>query len=330
MATDKENITADKPFALKLAGEEIVLYRDTRNDVVAMADLCPHRLAPLSIGRVEGDDIRCMYHGIKFGSDGLCKEVPGQDVVPKTFCVKLYAVVEGPEWVWVWIGDQTKVDESLVPDQYFHNSDLFKVRKGSVPFAASFELFNDNTCDLSHVAFVHEATLGKVGEDEWAYRQPEMFFLDDSVEVNRWMEGIEMPQIPGQKVDFSTRSKHVLPGVFIMDLQAHPVGTAKKLNYGGPTDDMTAIYQSATIQTASPRTETTSQFHFSIMVPHSVPDEFLDAEFEFAKSGFAEDKMMCEAQQRAITAHPNERLRMTSHDKAGVHFRKLIRATAAN
>lgn len=327
MVTDVEDVAGDKPLAVKVAGEELVLYRDTENKIVAMADLCPHRMAPLSMGRIEGDDIRCMYHGIRFGSDGQCKEVPGQEMVPKSFCVKKYAVYEGHEWVWVWIGDQSKANQALLPNQHFHDPKFFNVRKGSVEFNASYELFNDNTCDLSHVSFVHESTFGATGHDEWAVRQPVTTLHDRSVQVDRWMEGISIPHVPGQKVDYSSRFEHVLPGVFIMDLQAHPEGTAKKLNYGNPPEEMKPLYHAGTIQTMRPITETTSRFYFSIVAPLWTSEKLLDDDIEFAKLGFIEDKMMCEAQQRAISSHPDKHLRMTSHDKAGAHIRKLIRAT---
>jgi vanillate O-demethylase monooxygenase subunit len=326
MATDKEDVL-QKPLALKVAGEDIVLYRDSGNRIIAMADLCPHRMAPLSMGRVEGDDLRCMYHGIRFGSDGRCKEVPGQEFVPEIFCVKKYAVYEGFEWVWVWIGDQTKADEALVPDQHFHNPKFFNVRKGSVRFDASYELFNDNTCDLSHVAYVHEKTFSATGGEEWAQKQPVITLHERHVQVDRWMVGISHPLFPDQKVDFTTRFKHVLPGVFIMDIQTHPHGTAEKLAYGAPPEEMRPLNQSGTIQTMRAITETTSHFYFSIVAPHWVPQELLDADFEFGKTGFVEDKAMCEAQQRMISSHPEERLRQTVHDRAGAHIRKLIRAT---
>lgn len=327
MVTDVEDVTGAAPVAVKVAGEDIVLYRDTANRIIAMADVCPHRMAPLSLGRIEGDDIRCMYHGITFGSDGQCKSVPGQDMVPKTFCVKKYAIYEGPAWIWVWIGDQSQADEALIPDQHFHDPKFFNVRKGSVEFNASYELFNDNTCDLSHVSFVHESTFGATGNDEWAVRQPVTTLRDRSVQVDRWMEGISIPHVPGQKVDYSSRFEHVLPGVFIMDLQAHPEGTAKKLGYGAPPADMKPLYHAGTIQTMRAITETTSRFYFSIVAPLWTPLELLEGDFEFAKLGFVEDKMMCEAQQTVISNHPEGQLRMTSHDKAGAHIRKLIRAS---
>lgn len=327
VALGREDVSSARPVPVTIAGEDIVLYRDTRGGVVAMADMCPHRLAPLSMGRVEGDDIRCMYHGIRFSPEGQCLEVPGQDTIPVNFCVRKYAVFESHQWIWVWIGDPSRADEALVADRRFHDPSLFNVRTGSLPFAANYELFNDNTCDLSHVAYVHEATFKQVGDDAWAQRQPVTKRTDRSVKVERWITNIAIPQVAGERVDFSSRFEHFLPGVFVMDLQAHPVGTAARCGYGDPPADVRPLYHSATIQTMRPISETTSQFFFSIMCPTWIPAETLDADFEFAKVGFAEDKIMIEAQQKVISAHPEETLRMTMHDVAGSHVRKLIRAT---
>ena len=327
VAGNVEDVTQNKPLAVKVAGEEVVLYRDSGNNIVAMADLCPHRLAPLSLGRVEGDDIRCMYHGITFGSDGACKQVPGQDVVPVNFCVKKYAVHEGHEWVWLWIGDQSKADEALLPNLRYHDPEFFNVRKGAIDFNANYELFNDNTCDLSHVAYVHEKSFAQSGEDAWADFQPVTKFHERSVTVDRWMINQRSHQSPDVKVDLSSRFEHVLPGVFIMDFQVHPAGTAEKLNFGAPTEEFHPLAHSGTIQTMQPITETTSKFYFSIVAPKWVPNEVLDQDFEFGKMGFAEDKVMIEAQQKMILSHPDEPLRATMHDKAGLHIRKLIRAT---
>ena len=49
----------------------MMVYRKLDDTVVAMRDACPHRLLPLSMGLREGDSIRCKYHGLKLGPDGV-------------------------------------------------------------------------------------------------------------------------------------------------------------------------------------------------------------------------------------------------------------------
>ena len=56
----------------------IVLYRGASGKVVALDDRCCHRAAPLSMGRIEGDDIRCMYHGMKFDPAASASRFPAR------------------------------------------------------------------------------------------------------------------------------------------------------------------------------------------------------------------------------------------------------------
>ena len=70
VAAWSHEVAGDQVLARTIMNEPLVLYRAGSGSVVAMEDRCCHRLAPLSLGRREGDDLRCMYHGMKFGPDG--------------------------------------------------------------------------------------------------------------------------------------------------------------------------------------------------------------------------------------------------------------------
>ena len=43
-----------------------------QGELVALADVCPHRSAPLSMGFVENNELVCQYHGWRFGESGSC------------------------------------------------------------------------------------------------------------------------------------------------------------------------------------------------------------------------------------------------------------------
>ena len=75
-----------------ILGDPIVLYRKRDGGIVALENRCCHRHAPLSRGRKEGDDLRCMYHGLKFAPSGKCIEIPQQDIIPSTAVVRSYPV----------------------------------------------------------------------------------------------------------------------------------------------------------------------------------------------------------------------------------------------
>jgi 5,5'-dehydrodivanillate O-demethylase oxygenase subunit len=72
-------LTQEKPIkAVKILGEELVVYRDKRGQHGLVGEHCPHRLASLAYGRVDDEGICCPYHGWKFDSAGKCLEQPAE------------------------------------------------------------------------------------------------------------------------------------------------------------------------------------------------------------------------------------------------------------
>jgi phenylpropionate dioxygenase-like ring-hydroxylating dioxygenase large terminal subunit len=75
-------VLADTVLERTILGESVIVYRTCDGIPVVMENRCCHRAAPLALGRKEGNRIRCMYHGLLFGPDGICVEIPGQDRIP--------------------------------------------------------------------------------------------------------------------------------------------------------------------------------------------------------------------------------------------------------
>ena len=94
----------------------IVIYRGESGKCFALDDRCCHRGAPLSLGRVEKDCIRCMYHGIKYDTDGKVIEIPGQDFIGPNHKVQSFPIVEKGNLLWIWMGDPKLADPSDIHD----------------------------------------------------------------------------------------------------------------------------------------------------------------------------------------------------------------------
>src|ERR1700739_1257375 len=72
-----EEVTSAKPIGVVCAGEPIALFRNASGVACAVADACPHRRVPLSLGKIIGGDLRCAYHGWTFdGVSGACTAIP--------------------------------------------------------------------------------------------------------------------------------------------------------------------------------------------------------------------------------------------------------------
>jgi phthalate 4,5-dioxygenase len=66
------------PKKVRLLGEDLVAFRDTRGKVGLVAANCPHRGASLFFGRNEDCGLRCSYHGWKFDVTGRCVDMPNE------------------------------------------------------------------------------------------------------------------------------------------------------------------------------------------------------------------------------------------------------------
>jgi len=71
----------------------------SRGAITVLEDRCCHGFAPLSRSRLEGDDIRCMYHGLKLSTSGACVEIPSTDRIPTGVTVRTFPVVEQDRWL---------------------------------------------------------------------------------------------------------------------------------------------------------------------------------------------------------------------------------------
>jgi 3-ketosteroid 9alpha-monooxygenase subunit A len=101
------------PSSVRYFGEELVLYRGQSGRVFLIEAYCPHMGTHLAKNttsyvivdkqHVEGDNIRCPYHGWRFGPDGRCNEIPYSPApIPKAACLKSMKVVERAGCIWTW------------------------------------------------------------------------------------------------------------------------------------------------------------------------------------------------------------------------------------
>jgi phenylpropionate dioxygenase-like ring-hydroxylating dioxygenase large terminal subunit len=110
-----------RPGQLKrhdILGEPIVLGRTRGGEAFALRDVCPHRAAPLSAGRlIEGDLVECPYHGWRYRTDGACAAIPslvdGQSMDIGRIRVRRYPTAESQGLIFIWMAG----DVAGEPDQ---------------------------------------------------------------------------------------------------------------------------------------------------------------------------------------------------------------------
>jgi phenylpropionate dioxygenase-like ring-hydroxylating dioxygenase large terminal subunit len=146
-----ETIKAKQPYKFWLDNQAWVLFRDDQHQARLVSDMCPHRLASLSQGKIIQGEIQCPYHGWQFNHHGVCTRVPGLDHKP---CDKPVLstknIIEHQGLIWA-ANSQTEFSAPLaaasdIPqDAFFLQTNL----------QSDLLTLIENFLDASHTHFVH-------------------------------------------------------------------------------------------------------------------------------------------------------------------------------
>jgi len=304
----------------------VALWRDEEGQVVAFEDRCCHRGAPLSAGRREGNSLRCMYHGMLFDRSGKCIDIPSQDHIAPSAFVRTFTVVERHKWIWIWMGKPEHADTSLIPDTHYLDDPGWQGTPGYMYYDANYLLIADNLLDFSHLAYVHEKTLG--GSAKYAQTRPVVTRIPQGVRVERWLiDDAPAPFLRALKpyagnVDRWNKYDFVLPGVLLMDSGSAPTGTGAK---EGNRCDAAEFFG---CQAITPETEKTSHYFFQQSHNFALDDPKVTESLRVSVlEGFQEDKDIITAQQRVLDFDPDFKMLGMRMDAGLANFRSLVEKT---
>ncbi len=324
-AWDHELIDGAK-LARTLLEKPVLIFRGESGKIVALEDRCCHRGAPLSMGRIEGDCVRCMYHGMKFDATGKCVQIPGQDIIPAKLGVRSFPIVERDHLVWIWMGDPALADVASVPDYAPLHDPAWRGMPGYMHYKANWLFIVDNLADFAHLAFVHTKTLG--GSEEYAYKTKKinMERLADGFRVERWNMDSDAPPyhkkvIPDKtaKVDRRNIGEMRVPGMFFMETLFAPSGS------GAENGNREGARQYRNCQFMTPETRRTTHFFWNYLHDFDLRDSNIALSTRNSlEEGFMEDKALIEAQQVAIDLDPDMPLMAIIADAPLVHFRRVF------
>ncbi len=200
-----DELEGERPIkAVKLMGQEFVLFRDENGQLGLLDRDCPHRGADLAFGRVEGGGLRCPFHGWLFDVKGTCLETPAEPESSK-LCTRIkqiaYPVVERSGIVFAYLG------EGEPPA--FPEFDCF-VAPGTHTFAFK-GLFECNWLqalevgiDPAHASYLHrffqdEDTSGSYG------KQFRGTSADSEVPITKVLREYDRPEISVESTDYGLR-----------------------------------------------------------------------------------------------------------------------------
>lgn len=321
--------TADKvgrePLALIMLDMPVVLYRKEDGSVAALDDRCPHRWAPLSSGKVVGDNIQCGYHGFTFNAEGSCVRIPSQTQIPSRCRVVTYPVVEQGPLIWLWMGDPAHIDGPPPIEAGWPGQPEYAYCSGETVSDGNYMLLKENVLDLTHFGYVHETTFKILDwidpptvtttEDRVTYRQE---FIDCSLPP-MFSDATGIPL--SKKVNRYNYGSYISPALNVAaldieDLNAEP---GKRQNF-----------QFRVMHITTP--ESPTRFRYMWFVGFDIPEltsEQLASYKALTERGFAEDKAIIEAVHSRIMKDPrhlNYPEIIVSTDQAAIQARRKLAA----
>jgi phenylpropionate dioxygenase-like ring-hydroxylating dioxygenase large terminal subunit len=153
-----EEINNEAPTRVSLLGMNFVAFRDKDGTPHVISDTCVHRGGALGIGKIQGDNVECPYHGWQFAGSGECKVIPSMpdQKIPGRAKVDSYPTQEKYGIVFAFLGDEP--EETRIPLYEIENYDADGWRANKVKVfdvGAYYERSMENGLDPAHNEFVH-------------------------------------------------------------------------------------------------------------------------------------------------------------------------------
>lgn len=159
-----EDLAPGQTVPIKMLGEQFALYRGASGQAYLVDFRCAHRGAQLSVGWVEGDCVRCRYHGWKYDQTGQCVEQPGEDEASaRKVKIKSYPTREYLGLVFAYVGEGEQPPFRRFPD--FERDFVLEI---GLPEYWPCNYWNrmDNQGDGQHVPWAHRDTIRRVGRTD--------------------------------------------------------------------------------------------------------------------------------------------------------------------
>ena len=306
------------PLARTILGKPIALFRTQSGRVQAFEDCCPHRMARLSLGTVDGETLRCRYHGLQFDCSGACVQVPGQTEIPDGARVHAYPTIEKWNLIWLWTGRSEAADPNLIPSLIWLDSPDWAFSHGTIVYDCNYVLLCDNLIDLSHTTFTHRET---IGTDDVVRTGIETIVDEDRVLVVREMYDTA-PSILYKragdftgKVDRWQRIEYTPPTNIVIDAGAVPA----------TTNDRSQGIDTRVINMITPETATRTVHHWAFARNFKLDDPSMMRDIgDAVLQTFNEDKEILDGQQANVTTRPRQRMLDNPADSGVVAARKII------
>jgi len=172
VATLAQLEAADRILPVTILGERLVVFRDEAGAYAAIQESCPHRGVSLAYGFLEGNGLRCPYHGWLFDQSGACIERPFEPRNTTSIRAVAYPVRLLGGLLFVYMGPS----ESLPPVPPFEillRADICREIHLQEDLKCNWLQIQENAADTTHTSYLHSRMLERFGEvDDSGFELP--------------------------------------------------------------------------------------------------------------------------------------------------------------
>ena len=230
------DLDKSRPTRFTLLGQDVVIWWEPEAATWRVfADQCPHRLAPLSEGRVnEAGQLECPYHGWAFSGDGDCEVIPQHPAdqmaqISSRACVQSLPTSVQQGLLFVYPGDRDRAPLVEVPliDPLEDEAEGWVLMNTfrDLPYDALTLL--ENVLDASHIPYTHHKTVSK--RDTAAPMTTEVPEFGKAGFTGIWQEGPRKGTLGTQHTTFTA------PSLMYHDLTSKQFGRTLTVVYATPT-----------------------------------------------------------------------------------------------
>jgi 3-ketosteroid 9alpha-monooxygenase subunit A len=238
-----EDLTDGQVVALRYFARDLVLFRTARGQAQVLDAHCAHLGAHLGVGgKIDGDCIRCPFHSWAYDVDGVCREIPYAERIPRGAHVRPWTTLERSGLIFVWYS-ATMAQPQWEPPEVAEcgDPDWVGYLRNRYVFRSVVQDVIENVFDVSHSQFVHQNAQGA------AAPAVEFSFNGHRAEADF---DIDLPLVGGKTRHLTTLHG---PGIALSRSTGH--GTKTYLTTYTPIDDEFV------------------DVNFSFMTPRSTPDD---------------------------------------------------------
>ncbi len=150
----------NKPLAIQRFGLNLVLWRSTDNEIIALLDRCPHRSAQLSLGKIIEGNITCPFHGFQFDKEGRCQFAPEFAKALPGLSAQKFATHQAFGMIWLYFGKTVENFSFPLLDK-IHTGFKGVFSQTKRIWKANITRAIENQLDYTHLPFVHKNTIGR-------------------------------------------------------------------------------------------------------------------------------------------------------------------------